>query len=613
MRILLLIGLLIVSPIVSPWVTHAQVEEVCNNILDDDGDNLADCEDPDCYFPSLSEQLLVSDLDPSSVALGDFDGDGDLDAWVAHTGPSKVWVNQGGNQSGTEGEFATSNQTLNSHASWKVELGDLDGDGDLDAWVANAGPNQVWFNRSETQSGSEIVFEESSQNLGDFSSHDVALGDFDGDGDLDAWVANSFEQPNQIWINQGGMQSGVEGTFISSNQDLGIATSNGVAVGDLDGDGDIDAWVANAGFNRVWINQGGAQGGRTGVFWFSGQLIGNSISEGVTLADVDGDGDLDAWVSNSGPNQLWINQGGSQGGASIIFMKSDQELGSGNSSEVAFADFDNDGDLDAWISNRNFQSNELWINQGGAQLGETGNFMNDGEVYGLSRTRDSAIGDLDGDGDLDVWAANAFALGSGALSVTRLWFNFRFCDNDLDEDNIANNCDVDESSGEDCDQNGVLDICQEDSDGDGLIDPCDDDLDNDGVLNSCDIDHSAGNDCNQNGIIDLCDIAQGAVDTNNDGVPDVCDSNPFVRGDQNEDTLINLSDAVIMLEYLFQSGAVECEKSTDCNDDGRINVADAVYLLEHLFISGTAPTAPFPFCGIDPTTDSLECESYNGC
>ena len=607
MRILILLALVFVVP----GVCHAQVEEVCNNVLDDDGDNLADCDDPDCFFPSFADQQVVDNPDSASVEIGDLDGDGDLDAYLANVGPDQVWINQGNNQSGTLGTFVASNQSLGEEFSWGVKLGDLDGDGDLDAFVANGGPNRVWLNRSETQASIEIVFEDSGQSLGNFNSHDVALADFDNDGDLDAWVANSFEQPNRLWINQGGEQLGAEGVFVASSQNLGNASSNGVAVGDLDGDGDIDTWVANEGFNRVWVNQGGAQGGETGVFWFSGQLLGNSSSEGVSLADVDGDGDLDAWVSNSGPNHLWINQGESQGGAGIIFMRSGQSLGNGNSSEVAFEDFDADGDLDAWISNRNFQPNELWINQGGAQLGETGNFVNDGESYGLSRTRDSAIADLDGDGDPDIWAANGFGFGND--STDHLWTNFQFCDNDLDDDSITNNCDIDQTMGEDCDNNGIIDSCQQDSDGDGLIDPCDEDIDNDGILNDCDIDHSSGNDCNHNGSIDLCDLAQGAEDVNGDGIPDECDATPFVRGDQNDDALLNLGDVVITLQYLFQSGDIQCEKSTDCNDDGRINLADVVYLLEHLYIGGTAPTAPFPFCGTDPTADALECEKYNGC
>jgi hypothetical protein len=64
-----------------------------------------------------------------------------------------------------------------------------------------------------------------------------ALGDVDGDGDLDALVAN-YEQANRVWLNNG------SGTFSDSGQSLGSSKSVGAALGDVDGDGDLDAFVA---------------------------------------------------------------------------------------------------------------------------------------------------------------------------------------------------------------------------------------------------------------------------------------------------------------------------------------------------------------------------------
>jgi hypothetical protein len=196
-------------------------------------------------------------------------------------------------------------------------------------------------------------FTDSGQALGNAYSTDVALGDLDGDGDLDAWVVNTSSQANRVWINDGGLQGGTAGNFTDSGQALGNSESLDVALGDLDGDGDLDAWVANYSSqpNRVWINQGGDQGGAAGNFTDSGQALGNSESRGVSLGDLDGDGDLDAWVANYEANFVWINQGGDQGRVAGNFADSSQVLGNSDSWDVSLGDLDGDGDLDASVAN----------------------------------------------------------------------------------------------------------------------------------------------------------------------------------------------------------------------------------------------------------------------
>ena len=88
----------------------------------------------------------------------------------------------------------------------------------------------------------------------------------------------------------------------------------------------------------------------------------------------------------------------------------------------------------------------------------------------------------------------------------------------------------------------------------------------------------------------------------------------FMRGDTNGDGAINIADAVSLLAGLFTGGALNCEDAADCNDDGLVNIADAVYELSTLFSGGPnmpAPTAPV--CGADPTTDALDCVTYDAC
>ena len=141
--------------------------------------------------------------------------------------------------------FVNSGQALGNN-SLLVALGDLDGDGDLDAMFANSGPNTVWTNDGTGN------FTNSGQELGNSDSLSVALGDLDGDGDLDAMVGNE-SQPNTVWTNDG------NGTFSKTGQALGNSRSTSVALGDLDLDGDVDAMVANGAEirqpNTVWRNE----------------------------------------------------------------------------------------------------------------------------------------------------------------------------------------------------------------------------------------------------------------------------------------------------------------------------------------------------------------------
>ena len=115
---------------------------------------------------------------------------------------------------------------------------------------------------------------------GSSDSRNIALSDLDGDHDIDVYVANK-EQPNIVWMNNG------DGTFVDSGQTLGTNASLGVALGDLDGDGDSDAFVINQDQgNTVWLNDG------QGTFTNSGQSLDTADSRGLAMGDIDHDGDL---------------------------------------------------------------------------------------------------------------------------------------------------------------------------------------------------------------------------------------------------------------------------------------------------------------------------------
>ncbi len=87
----------------------------------------------------------------------------------------------------------------------------------------------------------------------------------------------------------------------------------------------------------------------------------------------------------------------------------------------------------------------------------------------------------------------------------------------------------------------------------------------------------------------------------------------FVRSDTNGDGSLDISDVVSILSSLFVAGTppLPCDDAGDCNDDGSIDISDAIYALAALFVPGSSqPTAPYPFCGVDPSVDLLQCDLY---
>ena len=296
---------------------------------------------------------------------------------------------------GGHGTYVESGQTFASERSNSVDLGDLDGDGDLDAFIGNVeGPNRVLLNEGNG------AFHDTGQSLGNRHTYHVVLGDLDRDGDLDALTTNFLgsDRTNQIWINDGA------GGF-SPGDTLGTRDTLGAALADLDGDGDLDAVLANYYDqpNEIWVNDGAAD------FTLSGTTLGQGHTWDVALGDVNNDGLIDAFFANeypAAPNTVWLNQ------PNLNFFDSGQALGSGASVDVVLGDLDGDGDLDAVVANINAEANTVWTNINGV-------FSNSGQALGASHTHEVALGDLEGDGDLDIFAAN----GGGGTNTNFVWIN----------------------------------------------------------------------------------------------------------------------------------------------------------------------------------------------
>ena len=88
---------------------------------------------------------------------------------------------------------------------------------------------------------------------------------------------------------------------------------------------------------------------------------------------------------------------------------------------------------------------------------------------------------------------------------------------------------------------------------------------------------------------------------------------PFRRGDVDADSARNISDALALLRGLFSAAELACPKSADLNDSGTIELTDAIVLLRYLFLRGPEPPQPFHACGRDPTPDGLGCGAFAAC
>ena len=355
-----------------------------------------------------------------AITTGDVDGDGDLDLLTGSTTGNVVsLLRNAGN-----GTFGAATSITVGTGTTDLALADVDGDGDLDLLASNYTDNTVSVrtnNGTGTFGGTQTV-----DLPANTAPEQLVLGDVDGDGDLDLLVGTGTNLTYAVTLRlNGGDATGSNTGVFSGGQSIAVGgQSQGVALADVDGDGDLDVLAASITNSVVQIrlNGGDATGSNTGVFSGSGFVSVGSLGTPTSIAmgDIDGDGDLDLLTANYGNDNVSVCFNKGNGDFINYTANVTVPVGSGPYN-IALADVDADGDLDFLTANSGYGTGSdavtVALNGGDATGSNTGVFKVSSTVAVGGYPRALTVGDLDGDGDLD------FATPSGSLGQVSVRLN----------------------------------------------------------------------------------------------------------------------------------------------------------------------------------------------
>ena len=350
-----------------------------------------------------SGPFVTSDGDSRSVNWVDVNDDGFIDCMITN-GPTGgqdnfLYINNGtGGFTALTGDTIVKDNKPSDGATWA----DSDNDGDLDCYVAN------WYNTknlfyNNTGVGAFTQTQNAIETSGGYCET-ASWGDYDNDGLLDLYVTRSggttATNKNLLFHNEGGnaFTKVLTGTPVTD-----AFISRSVNWTDIDSDGDLDLFVTNENDQNesLYRNDG------AGVFTklTNGPLLndgGKTMSS--SWGDYDNDGDLDVFLANDqGNDGLFRNEG--QFNFTKITSDTVSNCG-GNSFSSAWSDIDNDGDLDLFVTN-SFGTTTLWpnflfLNNGNGSFTRVGNTA---PATDLDWSYGCAFGDYDNDGFEDLAVA----------------------------------------------------------------------------------------------------------------------------------------------------------------------------------------------------------------
>lgn len=361
------------------------------------------------------------------VAAGDLDNDGDIDLYLV-TGsafPNRLLINDGsGNFSDQAGQWGVATTGEENTAPLFV---DINSDGLLDLLVGGVLGTRLNVYRNTGQGRFEKLADAAGITLDNNLQTDssIAAGDPDGDGDLDLYIGHWGASPtggipNHFWINTG------QGQFVPGDELAGVGEiyaeqdwSFAPSFIDINGDGRQDLLVtSDFETSHTLINLDGIRFENRNV-----GVIDDKSGMGSAPADFDNDGDVDWFVSSifyANPipdhgNRLYRNDG--EGNFTDATDEAGVRDGAWGWSACA-ADFNNDGWQDI------FHVNGMWFINEREDFSEDRSrlFLNDGEAgfeeYDIAQAADLRQGrgvvcfDADLDGDIDIFSANVFGESS---------------------------------------------------------------------------------------------------------------------------------------------------------------------------------------------------------
>ncbi|REK07205.1 MAG: hypothetical protein DWQ36_12785 [Acidobacteria bacterium] len=403
---------------------------------------------------------ILSQGSVNGVSAGDLDGAPGADVFAGAESPSTLYVAF----QGAGGTWSDTELTPGSR-SRAVELGDLDGDGDLDLVYSDFGGSLFWRSNDLDVSGTFLPRQELGMVGGAQGVFIVDLdGDGNGEGDLDVLLAGRIDDAYYWFENVGGDGSSWTQHLIQN----GINAAQAIWGGDIDGDGlvDVVGGSASGSGKLAWYEN---RMDDAGPAWIEHDIALGSLNA-VSGADLDKDGDLDILVQDSGLTEIrwWENRLGDDPAWVVHTIAMVSSAGRG----LDAVDLDFDGDLDVVGS----RDGEWYENVDGDALSWTAWPLSPGTAGDLA---DTDAEDVDGDGDVDIVAARV------DLDKVSWWPNLSCSpgDPDDDDDGVFDGCDICEGFDD-----------NEDEDGDGVPDGC-----------------------------DSCPIGDNNIDTDGDGVPDACD------------------------------------------------------------------------------------------